>query len=173
MRYFKEVLENIKLYNEFDVYGHLDYVVRYGGYLEKKIEYSEFREILDGILISIISKDKGIEISERNLKNARKKFYVHSDEKKKPRYIEGSDKYNKAKQSLNNASRDRSADELAAIGHSYRKSSAGKGHKSGISDRERKNLEEKRKKESKEIRRKEFHKLASKNEFAFLDVDII
>lgn len=29
LRYFKEVLENIKLYDEFDVYGHIDYVVRY------------------------------------------------------------------------------------------------------------------------------------------------
>lgn len=64
LKYFKEVLENILIYNdEFDVYGHLDYVVRYGDYLEKKIEYKEFKEILDAILINLIKKDKGIEIN--------------------------------------------------------------------------------------------------------------
>ena len=41
LKYFREVLQNIKLYNdEFDVYGHIDYIVRYGGYAEKKIDYT-------------------------------------------------------------------------------------------------------------------------------------
>lgn len=68
LKYFREVLENIKLYNQFDVYGHIDYVVRYGGYSEKKIEYKEFNEILDEILISLIKKDKGIEINTSGIR---------------------------------------------------------------------------------------------------------
>ena len=69
LKYFKEVLANIKKYNnEFDVYGHLDYVVRYGGYPEKVIEYNEFREILDEILINLIRKDKGIEINTSGIR---------------------------------------------------------------------------------------------------------
>lgn len=68
LRYFKEVLQNIILYNQFDVYGHLDYVVRYGGYASKKIEYSEFKEILDEILINLIKKDKGIEINTSGIR---------------------------------------------------------------------------------------------------------
>lgn len=68
-RYFEEVLENIKIYDEeFDVYGHLDYVVRYGGYKEKKINYDEFKDILDEILISLIKKDKGIEINTSGIR---------------------------------------------------------------------------------------------------------
>lgn len=63
LRYFREVLENIKRYNQFDVYGHLDYVVRYGGYDSKQIEYHEFQEILDEILINLIKKDKGLEVN--------------------------------------------------------------------------------------------------------------
>ena len=63
LRYFNEVLQNILLHNQFDVYGHLDYVVRYGSYAETKIEYKEFQEILDEILISLIKKDKGIEVN--------------------------------------------------------------------------------------------------------------
>ena len=68
LRYFKEVLENIKLYDEFDVYGHLDYIVRYGGFSSKKIEYSEFKEILDEILINLIKKDKGIELNTSGIR---------------------------------------------------------------------------------------------------------
>lgn len=68
LQYFKEVLENIKLYDDFDVYGHMDYVVRYGGYTENKIDYMEFKEILDEILLSLIKKDKGIEINTSGIR---------------------------------------------------------------------------------------------------------
>ncbi len=68
LRYFKEVLENIKLYDDFDVYGHLDYVVRYGGYAEKKIDYNEFKDILDEILVTLIKKEKGIEINTSGIR---------------------------------------------------------------------------------------------------------
>lgn len=63
LRYFNEVLQNVMLYNEFDVYGHLDYIVRYGGYASTKIEYDEFKEILDEILVHLIKKGKGIELN--------------------------------------------------------------------------------------------------------------
>ena len=69
LKYFKEVLENIKLYDkEFDVYGHLDYVVRYGGYSEKYISYEEFKDIIDEILINLINKGKGIEINTSGIR---------------------------------------------------------------------------------------------------------
>lgn len=62
-KYFKEALENVKIYDEFDVYGHIDYIVRYGGYENKVIKYSDYKEILDEILTCIIEKGKGIEIN--------------------------------------------------------------------------------------------------------------
>lgn len=68
LRYFKEVLLNIKKYDEFDVYGHLDYVVRYGGFSSKKIEYQEFEEILDEIISELVKKDKGIEINTSGIR---------------------------------------------------------------------------------------------------------
>lgn len=64
MIYFEEVLQNILIYkDEFDVYGHIDYVVRYGGYQEKEINYEEFSDILDKILLALINSGKGIEIN--------------------------------------------------------------------------------------------------------------
>lgn len=68
LRYFNEVLTNVQLYNEFDVYGHLDYVVRYGGYQDKVINYKEFADILDAILSTLIQKNKGIEINSSGLR---------------------------------------------------------------------------------------------------------
>ncbi|HPF82707.1 MAG TPA: histidinol-phosphatase HisJ family protein [Bacilli bacterium] len=68
LRYFKEVLENIEIYNCFDVYGHLDYVVRYGGYNIKTISYNEFKDILDKILLTLIEKKKGIEINTSGIR---------------------------------------------------------------------------------------------------------
>lgn len=71
--YLNEVLENIKLYKkEFDVYGHIDYVIRYiiryYGNVMTKIDYNEFKEILDEILKSIIKDDKGIEINTSGIR---------------------------------------------------------------------------------------------------------
>lgn len=63
LKYFNEVLKNIELFDEFDVYGHIDYVVRYGGYEVKKIEYFEYFEVLDNILKLLIEKGKGIEVN--------------------------------------------------------------------------------------------------------------
>ena len=68
INYFQEVLTNIHLYDDFDVYGHLDYVVRYGGYENKVIDYEEFRDILDAILAELIKKDKGIEINTSGIR---------------------------------------------------------------------------------------------------------
>lgn len=63
LKYFKEVLQNIKTFDEFDVYGHIDYIVRYGGFPNKYIDYLEFKDILDEILTTLIKKDKGIEVN--------------------------------------------------------------------------------------------------------------
>lgn len=68
MIYFEEMLKNASLFNDFDVFGHLDYVVRYGGFKEKTIEYEDFTEILDQILMLLIKKDKGIEINTSGLR---------------------------------------------------------------------------------------------------------
>lgn len=61
--YFKEVRENIDIFDDFDVYGHLDYVVRYGGYGCKMIKYQDFVKILDSILEALIKKGKGLELN--------------------------------------------------------------------------------------------------------------
>jgi len=62
--YFEEVLRSVKLFtDEFDVYGHLDFVMRYALEDDKSCHYADFRELLDQILRLLIQKGKGIEIN--------------------------------------------------------------------------------------------------------------
>lgn len=61
LRYFESILANILAFDNFDVYGHLDYVVRYSP--EKKYDPLDYREIIDGILKALITRGKGIEIN--------------------------------------------------------------------------------------------------------------
>ena len=63
MEYFESILENLSFYDNFDVYGHLDYVVRYGPDKNREYSYGRYQDILDEILKKIISMGKGIEIN--------------------------------------------------------------------------------------------------------------
>ena len=70
-RYFESILENCKLFQGFHVYGHLDYIIRYvPGQKEKKIDYaySDYADLIDEVLKTIISFDKGIELNTSGLK---------------------------------------------------------------------------------------------------------
>ena len=65
--YFESILENLKFYSNFDVYGHLDYVVRYGPTKDEGYSYEAYRDIFDRILERLISMGKGIEINTAGL----------------------------------------------------------------------------------------------------------
>ena len=63
MEYFESILENLSVYDGFDVYGHLDYVVRYGPNKNHEYSYGRYKDILDEILKKLISMNKGIELN--------------------------------------------------------------------------------------------------------------
>lgn len=68
LTYFQDLYDNAKGFDEYDVYGHLDYVVRYGRAEQKALIYKDFKEIIDAILKIIIQKGKGIEINTAGYK---------------------------------------------------------------------------------------------------------
>ncbi len=72
LEYFESIYENIKAYDGFDVYGHLDYVVRYGPNKDKDYTYEGYKDIIDEILKLLISKDKGIEVNTAGLRKGLK-----------------------------------------------------------------------------------------------------
>lgn len=62
-RYFESVLENAKLHDCYNVYGHLDYINRYGNYTDKSLNYYDYKEIIDEILKVLVDKGKGLDIN--------------------------------------------------------------------------------------------------------------
>lgn len=66
--YFSSILKNILAFDEFDVYGHLDYVVRYGPNRNRDYSYDMFREILEQILKALIERGKGMEVNSGGLR---------------------------------------------------------------------------------------------------------
>ena len=68
LEYFESILENIQAFDDFDVYGHIDYVVRYGPTKNKNYLWTEYQDIIDEILRLLIQKGKGIEINTGGFK---------------------------------------------------------------------------------------------------------
>ena len=61
--YFESILENLKHFSDMDVYGHLDYIVRYGPNKNRDYHYSNYQDILDEILRLLIEKHVGLEVN--------------------------------------------------------------------------------------------------------------
>lgn len=61
--YLKTTLENILAFDDFDVYGHLDYIVRYVPNGEKSFSYKEYADLVDEILRLLLARGKGLEIN--------------------------------------------------------------------------------------------------------------
>ena len=68
LEYFSSILENIRAFHDFDVYGHLDYVVRYGPNQNKFYSYETYKDIIDKILKELIRLGKGIELNTAGFK---------------------------------------------------------------------------------------------------------
>ena len=66
--YFTSIIENIHAFTDFDVYGHIDYVVRYGPNKNANYTYAGYRDVIDDILRLLISLGKGIEINTGGFK---------------------------------------------------------------------------------------------------------
>ena len=67
-RYFEDVLNSVTQFNEFCVYGHIDYINRYGDYGNRVLVYEDYEDITDEILKKLIQKGKGLEINTSGFK---------------------------------------------------------------------------------------------------------
>ncbi len=71
-RYFESIYENICIFDDFDVYGHLDYILRYGKNKDRGIRFADFFDEIDAILHKLIEMGKGIEINTGGLRSGLK-----------------------------------------------------------------------------------------------------
>ncbi len=67
-RYFTLLKEAIKHYQNYDVIGHIDYIIRYGDYQRKDYDFKRYQPIIDEILRLIIYYNKGIELNTSGLR---------------------------------------------------------------------------------------------------------
>ncbi len=68
LEYFESILENMDAFTDFDVYGHIDYIVRYCPNREENYSFFQYQDILDEILKKIIVLGKGIEVNTGGFK---------------------------------------------------------------------------------------------------------
>jgi histidinol-phosphatase (PHP family) len=68
LRFLEITLENIQAFDSFDVYGHLDYIVRYVPGEDRSFPYADYADLTDEILRLLISTGKGIEINTAGYK---------------------------------------------------------------------------------------------------------
>ena len=66
--YFENTLENVKAFLGFDSLGHLDYIVRYGKSKAKEYHVSDYQDIIDEILITLIKNQKALEVNSAGLR---------------------------------------------------------------------------------------------------------
>lgn len=89
LRYFEFILKTLDVCRDFDVYGHLDYVVRYAPDGEKHYSYAIFKDVIDEILKKIISMGKGIELNTGGLYKGMTSTNPHGDIVKRYRELGG------------------------------------------------------------------------------------
>lgn len=61
LRYYEQTLQNIRQFDCFDSYGHLDYIVRYAPDKTQTHTYADYRDLIDEILRELIVRGKGLE----------------------------------------------------------------------------------------------------------------
>ena len=88
-RYFEYILETLGAFDDIDVYGHIDYVVRYGPTQAENYSYAKYKEILDEILKTLISKNIGLELNTAGLKYGLGFAHPHTDVLKRYRELGG------------------------------------------------------------------------------------
>lgn len=86
---FAETLEDIRAFQDFDVLGHLDYVIRYGKTREKEYSYRKFSREIDGILKFLIENGKGLELNTAGLKYGLPFAHPHPEVLKRYRELGG------------------------------------------------------------------------------------
>lgn len=78
-RYFESILENIQSFDGFSIYGHLDYIIRYGSNKKHKFSYYQYTDVIDEILHKLIDIGKGIEVNTSGFRYGLGQPHPHTD----------------------------------------------------------------------------------------------
>ena len=87
--YFSSILQNLECFTDFDVYGHLDYVVRYGPEKDRNYSYEKYKDLFDKILLTLIDAGKGIEINTGGVEKGLRQLHPCTDVVRRYRELGG------------------------------------------------------------------------------------
>ena len=73
--YFSSIIENLEAFHDFDIYGHLDYVVRYGPGKDKNYTYEKYQDLFERILDLLLENGIGMEINTGGLRYGLKELH--------------------------------------------------------------------------------------------------
>lgn len=88
-RAFECTIENIRSISDYDVLGHIDYVVRYGKEQAKEYSYVKYADYLDVILKHLIEHGKGLEVNTAGWKYGLAFAHPHQDVLKRYKELGG------------------------------------------------------------------------------------
>lgn len=77
--YFESILENSKNFDMFQVYGHLDYLIRYVPGDDHTYKYADYADLIDEILKLLITQGRGIELNTAGYKYGLGFAHPHPD----------------------------------------------------------------------------------------------
>lgn len=86
LRCYRETLQCIEEYDDFNVLGHLDYIDRYFDRNKKLPDFQEYQSIVDHIFEALIKRGKGIELNAAGLRKGL--GYFHPKPEALRRYFE-------------------------------------------------------------------------------------
>lgn len=86
---FQEMVDLVHTIKEFDVLGHMDYVVRYGNEKATHYSYRRYADYIDVILKTLIQRGKGIEVNTAGYKYGLGFAHPHSDVLKRYKELGG------------------------------------------------------------------------------------
>ena len=87
--YFTGILDNVKAFQDYDIYGHLDYIVRYGPNKDTLYSYEKYRDIYDAILKTMVQSGKGFELNTGGVKYGLKDLHPTCDVLKRYKELGG------------------------------------------------------------------------------------
>ncbi len=87
--YFTRIYENLLKFENFDVLGHLDYIVRYGTNKDKNYKYEIYKDTIDKILAFLIDHEKALEINTAGIRKGTRNLHPTLDIIKKYKEMGG------------------------------------------------------------------------------------
>lgn len=76
---FVQTVKNLEAISDFDVLGHIDYVVRYGKTKAENYSYARYADYIDAILKKVLDMGKGIELNTGGFKYGLGFCHPHPD----------------------------------------------------------------------------------------------